>query len=142
MGPLGAVCIGATLAIGLFEQAVAAPLDAAIAASNRGDCARTAKLIRPLVESGDPVAQFHLGMMYATGHCARRDLVEAYAWLTLAASRLPVGSQDRKWAEMNLKFGAAHMTAAQVSLAKRLAAAWKARHPRLAPYRGRDRRII
>ena len=42
-------------------------------------------------DAGHPGAQFHLGLMYATGEEIPLDLVLAHKWLNLAATR---GSSD------------------------------------------------
>jgi TPR repeat protein len=37
---------------------------------------------RPLAETGDPQAQFNMGVLAFKGHGLPQDLVESYAWLT------------------------------------------------------------
>ena len=46
--------------------------------------AELAARVRELAERGDPQVQFALGLIYAEGRGVAEDLVEAYAWLSLA----------------------------------------------------------
>ena len=47
-----------------------------------------ARRLRPLAEHGDQLAQFELGRCYiAGGKAFRRDYVQGYKWMALAASR-------------------------------------------------------
>ena len=47
--------------------AVAGPFEDALVAAQRGDFATTASLLRPLVDAGDPAAQYNLGILYENG---------------------------------------------------------------------------
>ena len=49
--------------------------------------AQTPADVREAAERGDPVAQHKLGLAYRNGDGVTRDLVEAYKWLSLAATR-------------------------------------------------------
>jgi uncharacterized protein len=65
--------------------AVAGPLEDAVAAVNRRDYATALRLLRPLAEQGDDVAQFDLGVMYNEGWGVPRDYVQAAKWYRRAA---------------------------------------------------------
>jgi uncharacterized protein len=65
------------------DGAVAGPLDDATAADQRGDYATVLRLLTPLAEQGNAVAQARLGLLYEEGRHAGRD------------PRLQVGDQDQ-----------------------------------------------
>ena len=54
-------------------------------------------------DAGHPGAQFHLGLMYATGEEIPLDLVLAHKWLNLAATR---GSGDATTLRAEMELGA------------------------------------
>src|ERR1035437_2766104 len=60
---------------------------AAQAADARHDYATELKLLQPLAEQGDALAQFNLGLMYAYGEGVPRDDAEAVRWYRKAAER-------------------------------------------------------
>jgi TPR repeat protein len=66
---------------------MAEPWDEAMAAYERGDYARTLKLMRPLAEQGDGMAQYNLGVMYYKGQGVPQDYAQAVAWYRKAADR-------------------------------------------------------
>jgi hypothetical protein len=68
-------------------SAYAAPMDEAAAALRRGDYATALKLIRPLAEQGNAVAQFNLGVSYDQGWGVPLDAGEALKWYRLAADQ-------------------------------------------------------
>jgi TPR repeat protein len=70
-------------------------------------------------EIGDADAQFHLGLLYATGQGVPRDLVIAQKWLNLAAA---AGVQEANAYRIRL---AENMTATEIAEALRLARCWK-----------------
>jgi TPR repeat protein len=65
----------------------AAPMDEAAAALRRGDYAAALKLIRPLAEQGNALAQFNLGVSYDQGWGVQPDAGEALKWYRLAADQ-------------------------------------------------------
>ena len=71
--------------------ASAGPLEDGRAAYDRGDYATALRLWAPLADQGSPSAQYNLGGMYASSRGVSQgvphDLVQAYKWLSLAASR-------------------------------------------------------
>jgi uncharacterized protein len=64
---------------------VAGPLEDAVAAVNKRDYATALRLLRPLAEQGDDVAQFDLGVMYNEGWGVSRDYLQAGKWYRRAA---------------------------------------------------------
>jgi TPR repeat protein len=65
--------------------AVAGPFEDALVAAQRGDFATTASLLRPLVDAGDPAAQYNLGILYENGEGVPQDYFEAVHLYGLAA---------------------------------------------------------
>jgi uncharacterized protein len=80
--------------------------------------AEAVKWYRRAAEQGDVMAQVALGKMYAIGKGVTQDDVGAHMWFNLAALR------DQGAAELRDKV-AAHMTAAQIAEAQKLASEWK-----------------
>ncbi|MDR3435089.1 hypothetical protein [Telmatospirillum sp.] len=67
--------------LALAAPVAAGQLEDAKDAESRGDWATAIKLLRPLAEEGNPVAQGHLGMFYEIGRGVPVDFVEALKWL-------------------------------------------------------------
>jgi uncharacterized protein len=88
-------------ALAMLAAAVAAgnagPLEDAKAAHERGDDETAVRLIRPLAEQGNAVAEFYLGMMYDAGLGVAQDFTEAAKWYRRAA--------DQGYAEAQLSLG-------------------------------------
>jgi len=102
------------------------------------DYAEAGKWYRLAAERGDAVAQFNLGLMYATGATnvmsatnernVPQDSVQAYLWLTLAAAQgnaSGLSEEQRKLAVKNRDLVAKLMTPDQLAEAQRLAREWK-----------------
>jgi hypothetical protein len=53
------------------------------------DCARAQQYLTASANNNNPKAQSTLGTMYATGHCAQRDLPVAYRWFARALREDP-----------------------------------------------------
>src|SRR5882724_5667141 len=71
-----------------FAAPVAAgPFEDAVEAHSRGDSQKALRLIRPLANDGDAVAQFNLGLMYATGQGVQQDNAAAALWFRKAAEQ-------------------------------------------------------
>jgi uncharacterized protein len=51
------------------------------------DFAQNIKLFRPLAEKGNAIAQYNLGVMYASGQGVRRDYRQGLKWYRLAAAQ-------------------------------------------------------
>jgi len=73
------------LALTLAPGAAADALDDALAARGRGDHAAALKLLRPLAEKGNAVAQCELGELHARGQGVKRDAAAAIKWYRQAA---------------------------------------------------------
>ena len=69
-------------------------------------------------DAGHPGAQFHLGLLYATGEEVEQDLVLAHKWLNLAATR---GSGDATTLRGEIT---REMSRKDVMTAQRLARDW------------------
>jgi TPR repeat protein len=77
-----------------MNVAVAGPFEDAIAAQKRGDYSTAVKLLRPLAEQGDVVAQFNLGVSYQNGYGVPKNELEALGWFRRAADRGYVIAQN------------------------------------------------
>src|SRR5258706_8814043 len=73
------VNFAAPVAAGQFEDAVDA--------HRRGDYLTALRLIRPLANDGDAVAQYNLGLMYTTGQGVSQDYAMAAIWFRKAAKQ-------------------------------------------------------
>jgi uncharacterized protein len=73
-----------------------ADFQAGVDAYQKGDYVAAAKEWRPLAETGDPMAQFNLGLLYVDGHGVPQDYAEAANWFRRAAE------QDYTQAQHNL----------------------------------------
>jgi uncharacterized protein len=73
------LCFAAPVAAGPFEDAVEA--------HSRGDYQKALRLIRPLANDGDAVAQFNLGLMYTAGQGVQQDNAAAALWFRKAAEQ-------------------------------------------------------
>lgn len=93
------------------------------------DYAEAAKLFRKAADQGLAGAQNNLGMMYAKGAGVPQDNVEAYKWLTLAASRTPASDRNRDKVITVLDDVTSRMWVLQIAEGKRLAAEWKPSTP-------------
>ena len=119
-----AVGFAGPVAAGPVEDAVAVRGDydamaAAEAAFLKHDYATAQRLMRPLAEQGDALAQFALGAMYDNGLGVPQDYVIAHMWFNLAAAS---GFNE---AARNRDMVARHMTPAQLADAQQLAREWK-----------------
>src|SRR5271165_3491366 len=80
-----ALAIGGLLVPTLFGLASAGSLEDGVAAYRQGDFAAAMRLLRPLADTGDAKAEFHLGRMYALGQGVGQDPGQAVAWYRKAA---------------------------------------------------------
>ena len=67
--------------------ALAADIEAGVAAYNAGDYEMAAQEFRPLAEAGVAEAQFGLGILYTEGTGVPRDQKQAIKWISLAAEQ-------------------------------------------------------
>jgi hypothetical protein len=81
-----AVSFAGSVAAGLYEDIEAA--------EKRGDYATELRLLRPLAEQGDAIAQSILGSMYADGAGVSRDYAAAASLYRKAAERGYAGAQN------------------------------------------------
>jgi uncharacterized protein len=83
-----AVLAAALVLASAFASPVAAgTFEEAVEAHARGDYAKALRLIRPLANDGDAVAQFNLGLMYVTGQGVQQDDAAAALWFRKAAEQ-------------------------------------------------------
>jgi TPR repeat protein len=78
---------GGVLACAVFGVAAAGPIEDGQAAAQRGDYATEIRLIRPLAEQGNAIAQGRLGSMYLTGQGVPQDYAQAISWFRKAADK-------------------------------------------------------
>ena len=113
------------LGLALFGVARAGPFEDAQAADQKGDYATELRILRPLAEQGNALAELGLGVMYANGHGVPQDYVRAHMWFNIAAAAS--GASDAsvrdavKWRDLV----ATRMTPAQIAEAQRLARGWE-----------------
>jgi TPR repeat protein len=62
----------------------------------RHDEIEAARWMRKTANQGFPPAQFAVAVLIAIGIAVPKDLVQAYMWLTLAASQMPQLEDDRQ----------------------------------------------
>jgi hypothetical protein len=79
------------------------------------DPAQALQLFTQAAERGSAIAQNNLALMYAAGQAGKRDYIQAYAWLDLAAAEIPQASRVRETV-------AKQMTPSQLSQARQLGA--------------------
>jgi TPR repeat protein len=91
--------VGALIAaLVVVSTAVAGPLEDATAAYQRGDYATTLRLLRPLADQGNVVAQYNLGFMYDRGKGVPQNYADALRRYRKAADQ---GNAD---AQSNIGF--------------------------------------
>jgi TPR repeat protein len=73
--------------------AVAGPLEDSFVSGQRGDFATALRLVRPLAEQGNAIAQTDLGIMYLSGQGVPQNYAEAVEWIRRAAE------QGNAWAQ-------------------------------------------
>ena len=78
---------GGILVLALIGKAIAAPLEEAKAAEERGDYATELRTLRPLADQGNAGAQNALARMYANGRGVPQDEAQAVAWFREAADQ-------------------------------------------------------
>jgi hypothetical protein len=88
VGKMALVCLAVVfLALIVISAAVAGPLDDAVAAHQRGDYATAVRLLHPLADEGNALAQTGLGLMYEKGEGVLQDYAAAARWYRLAANQ-------------------------------------------------------
>ena len=76
-------------------------LEEGIAEHNKGNHAHALKLLKPIAEKGDVIAQGLLGQMYLRGQGVTKDYQQAFKWNQLAAKQGNVNAQ----ANLGLMYG-------------------------------------
>jgi hypothetical protein len=95
------------LASGFTTSATAGPLEDAVAAERRDDCATAVPIYRTLAEKGNVQAFKRLGYFSYIGYCAKGDWLEAAKWYGKAAAvgddeaAGSLGHIGRNWRFMN-----------------------------------------
>jgi len=82
-----------------------------------------ARAARKAAEIGDIHAQYSLGVMYETGLGVPKDLVQAYRWISLAASGAVLAKDEAAYVGQCERISTI-MTPQQVTEAQRLASEW------------------
>jgi Sel1 repeat len=86
-GLLRATLTALLMLAAIVGATVAGPLEDASAAFERRDFATVLRLLRPLADQGNSVAQFILGVMYDNGEGVPQNNAEAMKWYREAADR-------------------------------------------------------
>ncbi len=81
------ILAGIVLTLMLKGGAVAGPFEDGLAAADRGDYATALRLLRPLAEQGNALAQYNLGVMYDQSLGVPQDYAQAVKWYRLAAEQ-------------------------------------------------------
>ena len=83
--PTTAVLLSVVLFLCSIPQIAGAGLDSGVSAFERGDYQAAHQELRPLAESGNPKAQYYLGLMSYSGKGVAPDSAEAIKWIKPAA---------------------------------------------------------
>ena len=71
----------------LFSNLLEIALDRGSDAWARGDFKKAMRLLKPLAESGQPIAEHRVGVMYMLGQGVEKDSAEAIKWFSKAADQ-------------------------------------------------------
>ena len=74
----------------------------AMAAHYKGDYAQAFKLLKPVAEQGEAIAQYYLGLMYRDGQGTTKSYTQAMIWFQKAA--------DQNYAEAQYDLGNMYFT--------------------------------
>ena len=85
--------LGLMLSFMLPGPAISGQLEEGIAASRGADYTTALRLLRPLADQGDPIAQSQLGVLYAEGRGLPQNYEEAIKWYRKAADQGEAGAQ-------------------------------------------------
>jgi TPR repeat protein len=111
------------LLLSLAAAAPAGPLEDGNAAYKRGDYATAMRILRPLADQGNGMAETIVGSMYYFNHGVPLDWVSAYMWFSLAtANGNSLGASFLK--QMTLT-----MTQREIAEAQQRAREWKPTQP-------------
>jgi TPR repeat protein len=79
--------VALALLLGLSASVASGPSEDAAIAFSRGDYGTEFRLLRPLADRGDALAQIRLGRMYEHGEGVSQDYAEAARWFREAANQ-------------------------------------------------------
>ena len=79
--------IAISLIVGLASAALAGPLEDGVAAYKKRNYETAMKLLKPLADEGNPVAQEHVGRMVERGKTVPADFRDALDWYVKAADQ-------------------------------------------------------
>ena len=88
-----ALCFLAALSICASSHAGAGVADVGDAALHRKDYGTALKLLMPLAQKGDPVAELDVGIMYYGGLGVPQDHAEGVKWFAASAKQGTLGAQ-------------------------------------------------
>jgi TPR repeat protein len=123
MRVLRRIAIGLVLALLVVSPAMAQDFIKGLAAYEQDDYAGALREWRPLAEKGHAKAQFNLAMLHAEGHGVPHNDVLGYMWFELSFAH------GYKRAKLGIAAVSKVLTAAEIAEAKKLARAWRAKHP-------------
>ncbi len=83
----------------------------------------------PIAAAGDARAQHVVGLMYSIGEGVRRDDVQAHMWIDLAAANYSSPENQHRAARFRQRI-AERLSPERLRRSRRMAAAWRANHPR------------
>src|SRR5271166_5998265 len=92
---IASLMVGGLLALALFGVSAAGPLEDGNAAHQRGDYATAVRLLRPLADKGNAVAQISIGDMSDKGEGVQQDYSKAVTWYGKAANKGNADAQVR-----------------------------------------------
>jgi TPR repeat protein len=87
--------LGLMLSFILPSPAITGQLEEGIAAYHAADYTTALRLLRPLADQGDPIAQSQLGVMFAEGRGLPRNYDDAIKWLRKAADQSNAFAQSQ-----------------------------------------------
>jgi TPR repeat protein len=85
--PVATIVASGVIVLALFGVAAAGQLQDGVAAYQSGDYATAMRLLRPLADLGNAVAQSYLGDMYNFGEGVPQNYAQAVVWLRKAAEQ-------------------------------------------------------
>lgn len=110
------------LAAPAWAQQASDQSQAALKAYQARDFQTAARLWYSQASTGDAIAQYNLGRLYAQGEGVPRDMAEAYKWFALSRAA------GRSEGNVALNKIARTMTAAQIAEGQRRAELWRRAH--------------
>jgi TPR repeat protein len=94
-------------------------------AYDKKDYASALRLLLPLADHGDTIAEYYLGRMYSRGQGVPQDYVLGYMWFNLAAMQPTSDSRYRHHARIERERLAAKMTSEQLLNGQKLTDEWR-----------------